>query len=115
MSLPSIISGIKRLRLGFRGFLAIQTMLLSAPTKAEIERLAEILLEIQPDEVQLNLPTRAVPCEFSIESRGNEVGFDGDFRKLKVISFKELEKIKQSLVKLTDLPVQITTNAVRHK
>jgi wyosine [tRNA(Phe)-imidazoG37] synthetase (radical SAM superfamily) len=112
VSLAAVFSGIKLLRRDFKGYLAIQTMILSAPAPAEIKNFAEILMEINPDEVQLNLPTRPIPTEFVRESRGNEINFDGSFRKLKIISFEELEKIRESLRGLTNLKIQ-TTNALK--
>jgi wyosine [tRNA(Phe)-imidazoG37] synthetase (radical SAM superfamily) len=107
ISLKSVIDGIKLLRQEFKGFLAIQTMILRQPSNADLEKLAEILREIKPDEVQLNLPLRPIPHEFLIETRGNEVKFDDSFIKLKTISPEELEKIRRALADLTGLPIKI--------
>lgn len=105
VSLESIISGIRLLRREFKGFLAIQTMILRSPKDSEIERFAEILRSIKPDEVQLNLPTRPVPNEYFVETRGNAVESKQEFTKLKTISKNSLEIIKKRLAKLTELTI----------
>jgi len=105
ISLESIITGICDLRREFDGFLAIQTMILRSPNEFEIEKLAEIYQLIKPDEIQLNLPSRPVPKEYFVETRGNSVGFNGDFRQIKTISKEELENIRSKLSEITKLPI----------
>jgi wyosine [tRNA(Phe)-imidazoG37] synthetase (radical SAM superfamily) len=105
VSLESIISGITLLRREFQGFLAIQTMILRSPKDFEIEDLAKVLGLIKPDEVQLNLPTRPVPQEYFVETRGNEVEAQKEFTQLKTISREELEILRSRLSELTDLPI----------
>lgn len=105
ISLESIISGIRLLRHQFRGELAIQTMILRSPNDFEIESFAEILCSIKPDEVQLNLPSRPIPSEYFIETRGNEVEYNHKFKQLKSISKEELEQVRNRLSKLTHLQI----------
>jgi wyosine [tRNA(Phe)-imidazoG37] synthetase (radical SAM superfamily) len=105
ISLESIISGIRLLRWNFKGFLAIQTMILRPPKESEIETFAEILSSIKPDEVQLNLPTRPVPQEYFVETRGNAVELQKDFTQLKTVSTDDLEIFRQRLSELTDLQI----------
>ncbi len=105
ISLEKIVKGIARLRCEYKGFLAIQTMVLRFPNDLELEKFANILHSINPDEVQLNLPTRPIPQEYFTKTRGNEVEFDESFTKLKTISKIELEKIRAKLSSLTNLPV----------
>lgn len=105
ISLESIITGICDLRREFRGFLAIQTMILRSPNEFEIEKLAEIYRLIKPDEVQLNLPSRPVPHEYFVEARGNNIGFEGDFKQIKIISLAKLENIRRQLAEITNLPI----------
>lgn len=104
-SLESIISGIMLLRAEFKGFLAIQTMILRPPNDLEIETLAEILRSINPDEVQLNLPTRPVPNEYFVETRGNIVESRKGSTQLRTISSGELEVIRLKLSESTNLQV----------
>ncbi len=105
ISLESIISGIFELRREFDGFLALQTMILRPPNDFEIEKLAEIFHTIQPDEVQLNLPTRPVPHEYFTETRGNAVEFESGFTKIKTIAKNDLENIRLKLSEITKLPI----------
>lgn len=105
ISLESIISGIFDLRREFDGFLAIQTMILRLPNQFEIEKLAEIYQLIKPDEVQLNLPSRPVPREYFVETRGNSVELNSDFKQIKTISKTELENLRRRLSEITKLPI----------
>lgn len=107
ISLKSIISGIKLLRDEYSGFLAIQTMILRTPKNFELKRFAEIVQCLNPDEVQLNIPSRPIPEEYSVETRGNLVELNDGFTKLKMISKPELESIRQNLAKHTHLPIII--------
>lgn len=105
ISLETIISGIVELRREFDGFLAIQTMILRPPNDFETEKLAEIFYTIKPDEVQLNLPTRPVPHEYFLETRGNSVEFENGFTQIKTIPKNELENIRRKLSEITKLPI----------
>jgi wyosine [tRNA(Phe)-imidazoG37] synthetase (radical SAM superfamily) len=105
ITLESIISGITKLRSEFKNFLAIQTMILRQPNDSEIEELARILLRIKPDEVQLNLPTRPIPHEYFLETRGNDVEFQNTFNRIKTISKENLQSISLKLSEITKLPV----------
>ncbi len=105
ITLTSIVEGIKALREEFSGQIAIQTMLLKRPDGDDLEKLAEMLKSIAPDEVQLNLPTRPVPREYFLETRGNEVVFDESFTKLKTITKDDLESVAADLRRLTGLEI----------
>jgi len=105
ISLETIISGIRELRREFKGFLAIQTMILKTPTEPEIEKLAAILQTITPDEVQLNLPTRPVPHKYFFETRGNAVEFASDFLRIRTIPKNDLENVRRKLSELAKLPI----------
>lgn len=105
INLKSIISGIFELRHEFEGFLAIQTMILRAPDDSEIEKLAKIFLLLNPDEVQLNLPTRPVPHEYFLETRGNSVEIKPGFTQIKTISKVQLENLRHKLSEITKLPI----------
>ena len=105
ITLRSIVDGIVALRGEFKGFLAIQTMLLRRPNENDLRDFAKILNKIKPDEIQLNLPTRAIPDSYFVETRGNEVADDPRFTHLKTISKKELEGVRLRLTELTEFPV----------
>lgn len=105
VSLEKIISGIRLLRRDFKKFLAIQTMNLRLPKEQEIKKFAEILRSIKPDEVQLNLPTRPIPNDYFLETRGNKIEIKPEFKKIKTISKTNLENVRLKLAKLTDSPI----------
>lgn len=105
ITLAGIVDGIREFRRGFGGFVAIQTMILRRPEPQELARFADILSSISPDEAQLNLPTRPVPREYFVETRGNEVEFDESFTKLKTIGAGDLEAIAADLRIRTGLEV----------
>lgn len=105
LSLNRIVSGIAFLRFDFSGFLAIQTMILRPLNEEEIKRFSKILQFINPDEVQLNLPIRPVPREYFVASRGNDVEYNPLLTQIKTISKTELERIRQRLADLLNLPV----------
>ncbi len=105
ITLRSIVDGIVEFRRGYDGFVAIQTMLMRLPHEDEIAALADILMRIGPDEVQLNLPTRPIPREYFVETRGNEVEFDDSFTRLKTITKDDLENVASKLRELTGLEI----------
>ena len=105
VSLEKIISGIALLSREFKGWLAIQTMILRSLKRDEIEKFSKILRFINPAEVQLNLPARPVPREYFVEARGNEMKYNGSFTQLRTIPKTELEKLRRKLAEMTDLPV----------
>jgi wyosine [tRNA(Phe)-imidazoG37] synthetase (radical SAM superfamily) len=105
VTLESIVSGIAALRAEFAGEIAIQTMLLRAPSRTEVAELAAMYRRIGPDEVQLNIPTRPVPREYFVETRGNEVEFDDSFTRLKTIGKDDLESVAAQLRELTGLEI----------
>ncbi len=113
VSLESIISGIFEMRREFNGFLAIQTMILRIPSDFEIEKLAEILMTINPDEVQLNLPTRPIPHDYFVESRGNITQYNQEFKQIKTISKDDLETIRLKLSEITKLSIVTRSESKR--
>lgn len=104
LTVYGIVEGIKALRREYRGHLAIQTMLLPI-NKNEVELLAALLNEIQPDEVQLNLPSRPVPRDWMIESRGNHERSAENATRLKLLSREDVDEIEGTLRRLTGLPL----------
>ncbi len=114
VTLESVFHGIKMLRKDFPGFLAIQTMLLRAPNKFELEEFALMLREMNPDEVQLNVPTRAIPKEYVLESRGNSLNKNLEQRNLEHITHETLAEIRNELHSLTHLSIKIPPTKIAH-
>ncbi len=103
--LQTIIEAIKKFRSEFGGRLAVQTMIMKLHDAESLQKLAAILREISPDEVQLNLPSRPIPKSFALENRGNRSTFGERDTKIKTINFEELDKIGATLFGLTNLPI----------
>lgn len=104
VTVRSIVEGIKALRREYRGHLAIQTMLL--PLNAtQLAGLAELFVEIGPDEVQLNTPLRAVPREWIRQSRGDHGERNYPTVSLKVIDRAQAARIEDELRRLTGLRI----------
>ncbi len=96
ISVDRIVRGIKALKAdGFPGTLAIQCMFLPLNIK-EARRLAELIRDIGPDEIQLNTPKRPYPREWYLDARGNHSGvLPVEGVELKTISWEEAREIER--------------------
>lgn len=66
-----IISNLVQFRQAYQGHLAIQTMILS-PWSSEVQaEYTRLMQQIEPDEIQLNTPTRPRSLSRQMETRGN--------------------------------------------
>ncbi|HEY9825721.1 MAG TPA: radical SAM protein, partial [Stenomitos sp.] len=67
----ALLAGLLAFRQGYNGCFAIQTMMLS-PWAPETEaQFIQLLQNLQPDEVQLNIPTRPRALSRQLDARGN--------------------------------------------
>jgi wyosine [tRNA(Phe)-imidazoG37] synthetase (radical SAM superfamily) len=105
ITLNSIVKGIDRLRRSYRGFLAIQTMLLAEPNNAELNDLASIVRDIQPDEVEINLPLRPIPLKWNFDSRGNINSPPEGWRQLRSVTPERASAIGSRLSAATGVRV----------
>lgn len=112
ISHEAIVDGIIALRNEFDGVIAIQTMVLTHLSEADIARYAKILTAIRPDEVQINIPSRPVPADWEIDNRGNRTEPDDHAKILKIVEPAELLRVADRIEELTLLPV-ITPPAFR--
>jgi len=104
VSLESIVSGIKNLKTNYTGKLSLQCMFM--PTnRQEVQAMADLINDIQPDEVQLNTPKRAYPLEWHLDSRGNHGNKPYPTRQLRVVSPPEAEEIEALLRAKTNVPI----------
>ena len=71
----------------------------------EVEALADIINDIQPDEVQLNTPKRAYPLEWHLDSRGNHGEKTYPTRELRVVSPPQADEIEHLLQEKTRVPI----------
>lgn len=105
ISLESILNGIKAFQKNYKGKLDVQMMFMPI-NLSQIEDLATLLNEINPDTVQLNTPLRPYPIEWNRNSRGNHTeNRDYEVRTLKVISKEEAENIQNTLKERTKLNI----------
>jgi wyosine [tRNA(Phe)-imidazoG37] synthetase (radical SAM superfamily) len=104
ITVRGIVEGIKAFKREYPGYLGIQIMLM--PLNAQkLERFADLLKEIGPDEVQLNTPLRPVPRGWFIEARGSHDSTPYPAAKLKVIDREEAARIEAELRQLTGLNI----------
>ena len=99
-----VIEGIKSLRKEYGGHLAVQIML-QRLHRGQAHQFAEALNEIRPDEVQLNLPTRAVPQRWFVEARGNDAESPVRAIAPKLLTAEEVALIESEIRGLTGLAV----------
>lgn len=104
VTLERIVSGIKNLKAHYKGKLALQCMFMPTNLR-EVEALAEIINDIQPDEVQLNTPKRAYPLEWHLDSRGNHGEKAYPTRELRVVSPPQADEIEDLLRQKTHVPI----------
>ena len=107
-TIRSIVEGIQLLRKEFRGKLSLQIMIMPINLR-EAERLAALINEIHPDEVQLNTPRRPYPAEWHLETRGahkapEELPFPS--KPLKTISKEEAQKLEMLLRERCHVPIR---------
>jgi wyosine [tRNA(Phe)-imidazoG37] synthetase (radical SAM superfamily) len=73
LDITSIVSGLRSFRKIYHGHLAIQTMILAPWREETLDKYLSILHTLDPDEIQLNVPSRPRMLVPTISARGNEV------------------------------------------
>ena len=104
ITLESIVAGIKNLKASYKGKLALQCMFMPTNLR-EVQDLADIINDIQPDEVQLNTPKRPYPLEWHSDSRGNHGEKAYPTRELRVVSPPQADEIEALLQEKTHVPI----------
>ncbi|MBD2568227.1 radical SAM protein [Anabaena lutea] len=108
IDLPDILKGIEQFRQEYQGCMAIQTMILSSWT-AEIQaHYIHLIKRLQPDEIQLNIPSRSRILVDQLESRDDEIVESRSYscQNLKCISAEELSALAQKIYNVTKIPVR---------
>lgn len=105
ISFEKIIAGIAALRAEYAGRVSIQVMALPR-TIGTLHRLVPLLASLRPDEVQLNVPSRPVPRERTVETRGTHRSFGAD-RAWRAVERNELEELRDRIERETSLRVRI--------
>lgn len=104
ITLSGIVSGIKQLKQAYSGKLSLQCMFM--PTNlAEVDALADIVNQIQPDELQLNTPKRPYPLSWYLDSRGNHEASSHPSRQLRVVNPLQADEIEDVLRTKTTTPI----------
>jgi wyosine [tRNA(Phe)-imidazoG37] synthetase (radical SAM superfamily) len=104
ITLRSIIAGIKKFKSEYAGRLSIQVMLMRFH-QSRVEQLTSILNEIRPDEVQLNVPLRAIPREWFLDARANSRRAPSPAIYPKAVGREDVARFEASLRQLTGLKI----------
>lgn len=99
LELEKIIKGLKEFKNSCKSKLALQIMFVEK-NKEEAEKIAGIVREINPDEVQLNTPLR--PCAVKPLSRAEIENITEYFKGLKTISVYTAKKKKTNPISKRD-------------
>lgn len=105
MNVGSLVESIARFRTEFKGSLSLQTMLLPMNSRKSAE-FVPLYKSIKPDEIHLNLPSRAFPEYWRPELRGDHKAFSND-RAFRMVQFDDVEKFRKDVEKGTKAKVRI--------
>ncbi len=108
IDLPDLWKTIHQFRQTFSGHLAVQTMLLTPWSDSEQSAYIDEINALQPDEIQLNTPTRPKPVTRQLDGRGNHLPGDRpyDVRYLKPVSPEILQTFRDRIVQETGISVR---------
>ncbi len=99
--------GFEQFRQQYHGQFAIQTMILTPWTEAEQTTYISLMQRLQPNEIQLNSPTRARPLTHQLDARGNELPTDVyPVRSLKLVSQEVLIDFAERIQQQTGISVR---------
>ncbi len=73
--------------------------------KTEVEALAAVLTEIEPDEVQINAPSRPIPHEWTRITRGSHERNMTNGSHIKPVLLDDARQFERSLRTLTKLKI----------
>ncbi len=108
----ALVQGLRLFRHEYQGCFALQTMLLHQWSPEEEQQYISLLLELHPDEVQLNVPSRPRPVDvtvdYPLESRGNHDTGSRFYltQQLKCLDFHTLEVIASRLQAATGIVIR---------
>jgi wyosine [tRNA(Phe)-imidazoG37] synthetase (radical SAM superfamily) len=107
LDLAGVLAGLQTFRQGYRGHLALQTMLLSPWSSDQQADYIDCVRDLQPDEIQLNTPTRPRPLAPHPEARGLETErVDFPVQPLKAVSPEHLRAFAEQIQRQTQIPVR---------
>ena len=104
ITLRSVVEGIKAFRAEYSGRLGVQIMLMRI-NREQADRLAPLLNEIGPDEVQLNAPLRRIPRRWFVGARGDHAQAPPSAVRPKIIGKEVAAAFEARLRDLTGLKI----------
>ncbi|WP_019499809.1 radical SAM protein [Pseudanabaena sp. PCC 6802] len=108
INLQEIWAGLLQFRQIYTGHLAVQTMLLAVWSEREQEEYIRQMQTLQPDEIQLNTPTRPRPLTHELEARGNNLPQACSYpaKQLKQVTTEVLKTFSDRITRVTEIPVR---------
>ncbi|MBZ0258691.1 radical SAM protein [bacterium] len=106
-----VVENILRFKPSYPGYLGVQIMIMPI-NQSEMDEISTIIEKIQPDEVQLNTPTRPYAKEWNVASRGGHQAKDRPYASvpLKTITPEAAEAFAETLRKRTGVRVRPVRN-----
>jgi wyosine [tRNA(Phe)-imidazoG37] synthetase (radical SAM superfamily) len=105
VSIDHLMDGIDAFRKEYDGELSIQTMLLPANVKKAPE-FVPLIRRIQPDEVHVNVPSRAFPEEWRPELRGDHAEF-GHAMAFRLVPADQVDDFSEVIRKGANVEVRV--------
>lgn len=102
-TIRSLVDGIRAFRAEFSGRLSLQVMLLPISVD-EAPAFADLIREIGPDEVHVNVPSRSTPAAWTLTLRGDHRTFEKD-RAFRFLQRDAVRQFADQLHSATGLPV----------
>lgn len=96
VTLTGIVDSAAEFRREYEGYLALQMMFVHS-NQREVEAFAKLIERVQPDEVQVNSPSRPYPDGWYLASRGSHEGVDYPAKPLKPLAPETLREIVNQL------------------
>ncbi len=107
INLATILAGLEQFRQEYKGHLAIQTMLLSPWSEEKRAQYIRLMQQLNPNEIQLNTPTRPRSVSRQFETRGAR-GLDRPYpvQVLKQVSREFLQDFATEIKEATSILVR---------
>ncbi|WP_016949970.1 radical SAM protein [Anabaena sp. PCC 7108] len=108
INLPDILKGIEQFRQQYQGCMVIQTMILSSWTAETQAHYIHLIKRLQPDEIQLNIPSHSRVLVHQLESIGDDLVESRSYscQNFKCISAKELGAMAEKIHNATKVSVR---------
>jgi wyosine [tRNA(Phe)-imidazoG37] synthetase (radical SAM superfamily) len=110
ISLDQILTGIRLFSREYQGKLTIQTMILSPWTLDDQRKYIDIIQDIAPKTINLNVPQRPKPIKHQFDARGNHSQADQRSYPVKVfkcVSPEILQDFASHITQMTNIPVSM--------